>query len=40
MVDPAIDEAELEQLLPDGEGTTRTSFGLREHFGCVWIAGG
>lgn len=37
---PAPAMLQLEQLLPDGEGTTRTSFGLREHFGCVWIAGG
>ena len=29
---------QLDQLGPDG-GSTRTTFDLREHFGCVWIAG-
>lgn len=29
---------QLDQMQPDG-GSTRTTFDLREHFGCVWIAG-
>lgn len=29
---------QLDQLQPDG-ASRRTTFDLREHFGCVWIAG-
>ena len=29
---------QLDQLHPDG-GSSRTTFDLREHFGCVWLAG-